>query len=124
MGTHFILAALPILVVAGVLLLLGARLRGSDLHLIAGYDPNRVRDKAGVGRLFGLVVGGLGVAALAVGVVQMAWPGAGYRAMLAFGVSAVIASVIMLVGRGRYEERPRHPPTSVSNRAGLPPNDR
>lgn len=123
MTTHSVLAALPMGAIAGVLLLLGSRIRAGDLHLIAGYDPNRVTDKPRLGRLFGGVVTGLGVAALAAGIIQATWPRLGYSAALGFGGAGLVALVVLLVSHGRYEVTSPRPPASGSG-APLPPNDR
>ena len=110
--------------VACVLLLLGSRIRAGALHLIAGYDPDRVNDKAGLGRFFGQVVTGLGMAALAAAIIQATRPALGYRAALGFGAMGILATIVLLMSHGRYDATSSRRAASGSSSAPLPPNDR
>ena len=124
MSTHSVLAALPMAAIAGALLLVGSRIRAGDLHLIAGYDRDRVDDKAGLGGLFGRMVMALAVAALAAAIIQAVHPAWGYWAALGFGSMGVVAIIVLFTGRSRYDAPRADNTASGGKSVPLPPNDR
>jgi len=124
MIAHSVLAAVPMVIVAGLLFLLGSRLRAGDLHMVAGYDPKRVNDKAGLAQLFSRVVTVLGSAALVAAIIQAVWPAFGYWAVVGFGAVGIVAILALFLARGRYDATSSRPPASGSRGAPLPPNDR
>lgn len=103
-------------VIAGlVCILLGFRIgwRG-DVHLIAGYDKDRIADPVGLGRLVGGTCVVLGLALVVMAGALVAWPDAEGILTFGYAVVVIVGIVVILVSRGRYERGP-------SRRRDVPP---
>lgn len=82
---------------------------GRMMHLIAGYDPDRVTDKEGLANFIGMHA--LIVAALTVGVgILELWEPTADSAWywLVFVIAIVAIAVRMIRGARRYESTPEH----------------
>ena len=103
MVTHTSLTATPLVAVAALLLFLGYRIRvGGDVHLIAGYQPGRVRDPAGLGAWVGGILRALGVMALGAAIALLLRPDIAAVIMDGWGVLVVASVVAVIVGARRY----------------------
>ncbi|MBS3959188.1 MAG: DUF3784 domain-containing protein [Xanthomonadaceae bacterium] len=90
------LAALVLAIAAIPLFAIGWRFRsGKALHLLAGVDPNKVRDKAGLARHAGNGLIHLGLLQLGFGVAVALLP----ETMLAIAILAFVALVSVLIVR-------------------------
>lgn len=75
------------------------------LNLIAGYNPDKVRDKAGLAKFMGIMTAVLGVIMILYPWVFSPSSTAPLRWLAHFPVPVVIIIIIMLVGNARYERK-------------------
>lgn len=97
-ATEKLVAGIVCAIVALPLVFLGLRFRaGRNLEAIAGYNPDRVRDKAGFGRFVGTWIIVIGVLTIALGAVIALVPdGVALWVVLGF-VAAMQVPVLRLV---------------------------
>jgi peptidoglycan/LPS O-acetylase OafA/YrhL len=107
MNTQGVVPA-ALLTLAGLIAaFLGFRIRAhGDVHLIAGYDSQRVKNPTGLARFVGGVCFALSFAAFAVAVGLFTRRIALETLMIGFAAVVVAAIVLILVGRSRYERLP------------------
>lgn len=97
------LSAVVFTLAALVVGMLGFRIRSrGDVHLIAGYDSDRVSDPAGLARFVGGICYALAIAALGVAAVLLVRPKAAAPIIAGFAFVAVGGIVALLVARDRY----------------------
>lgn len=105
MNSHQVAGAIPFAAVALLCFVVGYRIRvRGDVQLIAGYDPARVRDPAGLGRWFGGVVLGLGGVALAAALAQLVRPSAGAVVARTFAAVVLATAAALVIGARRYTD--------------------
>ena len=75
------------------------------LNLIAGYNPDKVRDKEGLARFMGIMTSVLGVVMILYPWVFGPSSTAPQRWLFHFPVPVVIIIIIMLAGNARYERK-------------------
>ena len=103
-------AAIPLRIIfglIGLLCLVFGYLIGVNkkLNLIAGYNPDKVRDKAGLARFMGVMTAILGLIVILYPWVYGPESTTPPRWFAYFPVPVVIIIVIMLIGNAKYEKR-------------------
>ena len=92
------------ILVGGVIIALGAAVRfGGVLELLAGYDPAKVDDKAGLQRFAGTGVLTIGVLVTAAGTAEVT--GLGTAAVVALWAVVIIVLAGLAVGAQRFTTR-------------------
>jgi hypothetical protein len=102
-----LIAGLVCAIVALPVIYLGLRFRaGRSLEAIAGYNPERVRDKAGFGRFVGAHVALLGLLTLALGAVIAFVPDhVALWAVLGFVAAMQVPVLRLVLGIPKFHQR-------------------
>ncbi len=105
--TETLIGGLVCAIVALPVIFLGLRFRaGQSLEAIAGYSPDRVRDKAGFGRFVGTQVALLGLLTLALGAVIAFVPEPiALWALLGFVAMMQVPIVRLVLGIPKFHQR-------------------
>lgn len=105
--TEKLVGGLVVAIVALPVIFLGLRFRaGRNLEAIAGYHPDRVRDKAGFGRFVGTSIIVIGLLTLALGAVIAVVPDdVALWVMLALVAAMQVPVLRLVLGISKFHRR-------------------